>query len=264
MMKPVLSWPYRSKDKTMTNLQGKIALVTGASRGIGKAVALMLAEKGAYVVGTATTEQGSESINMFFQEAHLEGRGVVLDVTDNANVEQLMAELTSLGKLPSILVNNAGITADNLLLRMEDQEWYRVIETNMNAVFRLSRACIKPMFRARWGRIISIGSVVGSCGNSGQSNYTAAKAGVVGFSKSLAQEMGSRNITVNVVAPGFIDTDMTRGLPDLIKEEMLKRIPMKRLGKVEDVAALVAFLASDSANYITGETIHVNGGMYMD
>lgn len=248
----------------MKNLQDKIALVTGASRGIGRAVALMLAQKGAYVIGTATTAEGAAGITALFQEAHLEGQGVVLNVTDNANLEQLMTELSNQNKLPSILVNNAGITADNLLLRMEDDEWYRVIETNMNAVFRLSKACIKPMFRARWGRIISIGSVVGSSGNSGQSNYTAAKAGVVGFSKSLAQEMGSRNITVNVVAPGFIDTDMTAALPDMIKEEMLKRIPMKRLGKVEDIAEVVAFLASDSANYITGETIHVNGGMYMD
>ena len=248
----------------MKNLQDKIALVTGASRGIGRAVALMLAQKGAYVIGTATTAEGAAGITELFQEAHLEGQGVVLNVTDNANVEQLMTALSNQNKLPSILVNNAGITADNLLLRMEDDEWYRVIETNMNAVFRLSKACIKPMFRARWGRIISIGSVVGSSGNSGQSNYTAAKAGVVGFSKSLAQEMGSRNITVNVVAPGFIDTDMTAALPDMIKEEMLKRIPMKRLGKVEDIAEVVAFLASDSANYITGETIHVNGGMYMD
>ena len=248
----------------MKNLQDKIALVTGASRGIGRAVALMLAQKGAYVIGTATTAEGAAGITELFQEAHLEGQGVVLNVTDNANVEQLMTALSNQNKLPSILVNNAGITADNLLLRMEDDEWYRVIETNMNAVFRLSKACIKPMFRARWGRIISIGSVVGSSGNSGQSNDTAAKAGVVGFSKSLAQEMGSRNITVNVVAPGFIDTDMTAALPDMIKEEMLKRIPMKRLGKVEDIAEVVAFLASDSANYITGETIHVNGGMYMD
>ncbi len=248
----------------MTNLQGKIALVTGASRGIGKAVAFMLAKKGAYVVGTATTEEGALLINTLLQEEHLEGQGVVLDVTDNANVEQLMESLSTQNKSPAILVNNAGITADNLLLRMDDEEWYSVIETNLNGVFRLSRACIKPMFRARWGRIINIGSIVGSTGNSGQSNYTAAKAGVVAFSKSLAQEMGSRNITVNVVAPGFIDTDMTAALPDLIKEAMLKRIPMKRLGRVEDIAEVVAFLASDSASYITGETIHVNGGMYMD
>ena len=248
----------------MTNLQGKVALVTGASRGIGKAVALMLAQKGAYVVGSATTEQGAAAISAMLHQENLAGEGVVLDVTSQQSVDDLMARLSLQKQLPSILVNNAGITSDNLLLRMDDDEWYRVIETNLNAVFRLSNACIKPMFRARWGRIISVGSVVGASGNSGQTNYTAAKAGVVGFSKSLAQEMGSRGITVNVVAPGFIDTDMTAALPDLVIEEMLKRIPMKRLGKVEDIAAVVAFLASDCANYITGETIHVNGGMYMN
>ena len=248
----------------MTNLQGKTALVSGASRGIGRAIALMLAQKGAYVIGTATTEKGAESITELFQKEGLPGEGVVLDVTTKEGVELLIEQLISQDKAPAILVNNAGITQDNLLLRMDDEEWYRVIETNLNAVFRLSKACIKPMFRARWGRIINVGSVVGASGNSGQANYTAAKAGVVGFSKSLAQEMGSRNITVNVVAPGFIDTDMTAALPEMVKEEMLKRIPMKRLGKVEDIAAVVAFLASDSANYITGETIHVNGGMYMN
>ena len=248
----------------MTKLQGKVALVTGATRGIGKAVALTLAQKGAYVIGTATSEQGALAITAMMQQESVLGEGVVLDVTDKDNVDALMESLSLQNKLPSILVNNAGITCDNLLLRMDDEEWYRVIETNLSAVFRLSRACIKPMFRARWGRIITVGSVVGSSGNSGQVNYTAAKAGVVGFSKSLAQEMGSRGITVNVVAPGFIDTDMTAALPDLVKTEMLKRIPMKRLGKVEDIAEVVAFLASDAANYITGETIHVNGGMYMD
>ena len=248
----------------MVNLQGKIALVTGASRGIGKAVAIKLAQTGAYVVGTATTATGAEAISAFFHEENLMGEGAVLDVTDKNNVDDLMTRLSDQNKSPGVLVNNAGITCDNLLLRMDDDEWYRVIETNLNAVYRLSKACIKTMFRARWGRVISIGSVVGSSGNSGQVNYTAAKAGVVGFSKSLAQEMGSRNITVNVVAPGFIDTDMTAALPDLVKEELLKRIPMKRLGKVEDIAAVVAFLASDAANYITGETINVNGGMYMD
>ena len=248
----------------MTNLQDRVALVTGASRGIGKAIALMLAQKGAYVVGTATTAEGALSITALMQQENLTGEGVVLDVTEKDQIEALMTTLSLQNKLPAILVNNAGITCDNLLLRMDDEEWYRVIETNLNAVFRLSRACIKPMFRARWGRIISIGSVVGASGNAGQANYTAAKAGVAGFSKSLAQEMGSRGITVNVVAPGFIDTDMTAALPDMVKTAMLKRIPKKRLGKVEDIAAVVAFLASDAANYITGETIHVNGGMYMD
>jgi len=248
----------------MSNLQGKIALVSGASRGIGKAIALCLAQKGAYVVGTATTEKGATAITDMLHQDGLTGEGVVLDVTCKDSVEDMMVRLGDQNKLPAILVNNAGITCDNLLLRMDDEEWYRVIETNLSAVFRLSKACIKPMFRARWGRIISIGSVVGASGNSGQANYTAAKAGIVGFSKSLAQEMGSRNITVNVVAPGFIDTDMTAALPDLVKDEMLKRIPMKRLGKAEDIAEVVAFLASDAGNYITGETIHVNGGMYMD
>lgn len=248
----------------MTNLQGKTVLVTGASRGIGKAIALNLAKKGAYVIGTATTAQGAEAISMLFTQENLSGEGMALDVTSREGVEDLMTLLSDQDKLPSILVNNAGITADNLLLRMDDEEWYKVIETNLNAIFRLSKACLKPMFRARWGRIISIGSVVGASGNSGQVNYTAAKAGVVGFTKSLAQEIGSRGITVNVVAPGFIDTDMTSALPDMVKEEMLKRIPLRRLGSVEDIAEVVAFLASDSANYITGETIHVNGGMYME
>lgn len=248
----------------MRNLEGKVALVTGASRGIGRAIALELARKGAYVVGTATTPEGVASISELLKEEHLSGEGALLNVLDQSNVDELMTRLSDANQSPSILINNAGVTADNLMLRMEDDEWYRVIETNLNSVYRLIKACLKPMFRSRWGRIINIGSVVGSSGNSGQSNYTAAKAGVVGLSKSLAQEMGSRGITVNVVAPGFIQTDMTAALPDMVREEMLKRIPMKRMGKVEDVAEVVCFLASDSANYITGETIHVNGGMYMD
>lgn len=248
----------------MVNLQGKIALVSGASRGIGQGIALNLAKKGADVIGTATTSQGAEAITQFFVKEGVRGQGVVLDVTHPEAVENLMTELTEQDKIPSILVNNAGVTRDNLLLRMDEEEWYTVIETNLNAVFRLTKACIKPMFRARFGRIINIGSVVGSSGNSGQANYTAAKAGLVGFSKSLAQEIASRGITVNVVAPGFIDTDMTRRLPDLVKEEMLKRIPMKRLGQVDDIAEAVAFLASDAASYITGATIPVNGGMYME
>ncbi|MCP0914402.1 MULTISPECIES: 3-oxoacyl-ACP reductase FabG [Legionella] len=248
----------------MSNLQGKIALVTGASRGIGRAIALTLAQKGAYVVGTATKEEGAKAISDAFLQENLTGIGMVLDVTCKDSIENLLTILSDQNKLPSVLVNNAGITCDNLLLRMEDDEWLRVIETNLNSVYRLSKACIKPMFKARWGRIISIGSVVGASGNSGQTNYTAAKAGVVGFSKSLAQEIGSRGITVNVVAPGFIDTDMTAALPDMVKEEMLKRIPLRRLGKAEDIAEAVAFLASDHANYITGATIHVNGGMYME
>jgi 3-oxoacyl-[acyl-carrier protein] reductase len=246
------------------NLEQKIALVTGASRGIGQAIAVGLAQRGAYVVGTATSPQGAAAITEALKEHGLSGEGIVLDVTNKDSVEDTLSLLSDQNKLPGILVNNAGITCDNLLLRMEDEEWYKVIETNLTSIFRLTKACLKPMFRARWGRIISIGSVVGSSGNSGQTNYTAAKAGLVGFSKSLAQEMGSRGITVNVVAPGFIDTDMTAALPDMVKEEMLKRIALKHLGKPEDIAAAVAFLASDDAKYITGETLHVNGGMYMN
>lgn len=248
----------------MMSLNGKIALVTGASRGIGQAIALKLAQQGAFVFGTATTEQGAQSINAYFEKEKLSGKGLVLDVTNSEQIEKVMGELAQENQSPSILVNNAGITSDNLLLRMDDDEWYKVIETNLNSIYKMSKICIKPMFRARWGRIISIGSVVGSSGNSGQVNYTAAKAGIVGFSKSLAQEIGSRGITVNVVAPGFIDTDMTAALPDMVKEEMLKRIPMRKLGEPRDIAEAVAFLASESAKYITGETIHVNGGMYMD
>ncbi|WP_207385880.1 3-oxoacyl-ACP reductase FabG [Legionella bozemanae] len=246
------------------SLEGKIALVTGASRGIGQAIALKLAQQGALVFGTATTEQGAQSINAYFEKEKLSGKGLVLDVTNSEQIEKVISELAKENQTPSILVNNAGITSDNLLLRMDDEEWYKVIETNLNSIYKMSKICIKPMFRARWGRIISIGSVVGSSGNSGQVNYTAAKAGIVGFSKSLAQEVGSRGITVNVVAPGFIDTDMTAALPDMVKDEMLKRIPMRKLGEPGDIAEAVAFLASESAKYITGETIHVNGGMYMD
>ena len=245
------------------DLAGKVALVTGATRGIGQAIAHQLATAGAFVVGTATTESGQATIDAYFSTHQLSGMGVVLDVTQQSQVDALMEQLAANDKNPNILVNNAGVTADNLLLRMDDEEWYRVIETNLNAIFRLSRACVKPMFRARWGRIITVGSVVGLSGNPGQANYTAAKAGVVGFSKSLAQEVASRGVTVNVVAPGFIETDMTAALPDLVKQEMLKRIPAKRMGQADDVANAVAFLASDSAKYITGETINVNGGLYM-
>jgi 3-oxoacyl-[acyl-carrier protein] reductase len=248
----------------MMTTEKRIALVTGATRGIGQAIALTLAQKGLYVIGTATSESGANTITASFAELGLSGEGVILDVKSQPAVDALLERLTNENKAPNILVNNAGITRDNLVLRMEDEEWNEVIETNLSAIFRLSKACIKPMFRARWGRIISVGSVVGSSGNSGQVNYSAAKAGIIGFSKSLAQEMGGRGITVNVVAPGFIDTDMTRALPDLVRDEMQKRIPLKRLGQVSDVAHAVAFLASDEANYITGETIHVNGGMYMN
>ncbi|MGL5741417.1 MAG: 3-oxoacyl-ACP reductase FabG [Legionella sp.] len=248
----------------MNRLDGKIALVTGASRGIGQAIAMKLAQQGAFVYGTATTEQGAQAINTYFEKEKLSGKGLVLDVTQSEQIEQVLGQLAHENQSPSILINNAGITSDNLLLRMDDEEWYKVIETNLNSIYKMSKICIKTMFRSRWGRIISVGSVVGSSGNSGQVNYTAAKAGIIGFSKSLAQELGSRGITVNVVAPGFIDTDMTAALPDLVKDEMLKRIPMRKLGQPDDIAEAVAFLASESAKYITGETIHVNGGMYMD
>jgi 3-oxoacyl-[acyl-carrier protein] reductase len=241
----------------------KIALVTGASRGIGNAIALELAQKGYYVIGTATTQQSAEKITQQLQDANLSGEGVVLDIRMPEAADALIDSLSDKNLAPQILINNAGITADNLLLRMTDEEWLDVIETNLTGVFRMTRACLKPMFRARWGRIVNIASVVGATGNSGQVNYTSTKAGVAGFAKSLAQEMASRNITVNVVAPGFIDTDMTNVLPDMVKQEMLKRIPMKRLGNPADIAKTVSFLVSDDASYITGQTIHVNGGMYM-
>jgi 3-oxoacyl-[acyl-carrier protein] reductase len=246
------------------SVKDKVALVTGASRGIGQAIAQTLAAKGAYVIGTATTAAGAENIKTMLTTHAGQGDGIVLDVTKQEAVDDVMALLADRQQSPEILVNNAGITEDNLLLRMTDEEWFRVIETNLNSVYRMCKACLKPMFRARWGRIINIGSIVGSMGNSGQTNYSAAKAGVAGFSRSLAIEMAGRGLTVNVIAPGFIDTEMTAGLPDFVKEEMLKRIPMKRLGQASDIAEVVAFLASDAAAYITGETIHVNGGMYMD
>jgi len=245
------------------NLEGKTALVTGATRGIGKAIAIELAKNGAYIIGTSTSEKGVQTINETFNKMELTGEGLLLNVTEPKQIENFMSKLSDKKRLPQILINNAGITADNLLLLMDDDEWYKVIETNLNSVYRMTKACLKPMFRSRWGRIINIGSVVGCSGNSGQANYTAAKAGLIGFSKSLAQEMASRGVTVNVVAPGFIETDMTASLPEEAKSEMLKRIPMKKMGQVEDIAYTVAFLASDNAKYITGETIHVNGGMYM-
>lgn len=248
----------------MINLENKVALVTGASRGIGRAIALQLGISGAFVYGTATTSAGASKITAFLQENGIQGEGVVLDVTKQSEIDDLFKTFASQDKNPDILVNNAGITADNLLLRMTDDEWLRVIETNLSSVYRLSKVAVKSMFRARRGRIISVGSVVGSSGNPGQANYAAAKSGIIGFSKSLAAEVASRGITVNVVAPGFIDTDMTQALPEAVRSELLKRIPAKRLGNVDDIANLVAFLASDVASYITGETIHVNGGMYMD
>lgn len=245
------------------SLQDRVALVTGASRGIGKAIAKVLGELGATVIGTATSAQGAESISAYLKASGSEGCGMELDVTKTETIDTVLAEIEKSYSAPTILVNNAGITRDNLLLRMKDEEWQSVITTNLNAVYYLSKACIRPMMKNKWGRIINISSVVGSMGNPGQVNYAAAKAGLIGFSKSLAQEIGSRNITVNVVSPGFIDTDMTRSLPDAQKEILFNHIPLQRLGDANEVAAAVAFLASEAAAYITGHTLHVNGGMYM-
>lgn len=244
-------------------LAGQIALVTGASRGIGAAIAQELGKQGATVIGTATSAAGADNINASLQAAGIQGKGLALDVNDAAQIEAVLKQIaTEFGDV-SILVNNAGITKDTLLMRMSDEDWNAVISTNLTSVFRMSQAVLRPMMKARVGRIISISSVVGHMGNAGQVNYAAAKAGMTGFTKSLAQEVGSRNITVNCVAPGFIETDMTAELPDNIKAKMLERVPLGRLGHVNEIAATVAFLASPSAAYITGETIHVNGGMLM-
>jgi 3-oxoacyl-[acyl-carrier protein] reductase len=243
-------------------LEGKLALVTGATRGIGKAIALELAARGACVVGTATSAAGAESISEMLAAAG--GRGVVLNVTELSACEALIDELGKQdGGGPHILVNNAGITRDNLAMRMKDDDWNAVLDTNLSAVFRLSRAVMKSMMKARWGRIINITSVVGSSGNPGQANYAAAKAGVAGMARALARELGSRNITVNCVAPGFIETDMTRALNETQTAAILSQIPLGRLGASSDIANAVAFLASPQAGYITGTTLHVNGGMYM-
>lgn len=241
----------------------KIALVTGASRGIGAAIADALGRAGAIVVGTATTPEGAERISARFAELGIKGRGMALDVTDAAAVVQVVQQIEDEFGPPLILVNNAGITRDNLLLRMKEDEWNDVIETNLGAVYRLCKACARGMTRARWGRIINISSVVGAMGNAGQANYAATKAGVAGFGRALAKELGSRNITVNTVAPGFIDTDMTRELPATNRDAMLASIPLGRLGQPEEIAAVVVFLAEAGGAYITGETIQVNGGMYM-
>jgi 3-oxoacyl-[acyl-carrier protein] reductase len=246
------------------SIEGKIALVTGASRGIGKAIALELAARGAVVVGTATTEAGAEAITAYLKEAGNNGRGYALNVADAASIEAAMAAINSDVGAPLILVNNAGITRDNLMLRMKEDEWDSVINTNLTSIFRMSKACLKGMTKERWGRIISISSVVGSSGNPGQANYAAAKAGLEGFSRALAREIGSRNITVNAVAPGFIDTDMTHVLPEEQKDKLLASIPAGRLGQPQEIAAAVGFLASAEAGYITGTTLHVNGGMYME
>jgi 3-oxoacyl-[acyl-carrier protein] reductase len=244
-------------------LQNQIALVTGASRGIGAAIALALAKQGASVVGTATTEQGAAQITAALAAANVTGCGMALDVNDAAQVETVLKAVTEQYGAVSILVNNAGITRDTLLMRMQEEDWDMVMSTNLKSVFRMSQAVLRPMMKARTGRIINISSVVGHMGNAGQVNYAAAKAGMTGFTKSLAQEVGSRGITVNCVAPGFIDTDMTKALSEEHKAALLQHIPLAKLGQVEDIAAAVAFLASPSASYITGETLHVNGGMYM-
>lgn len=245
-------------------LKGQVALVTGASRGIGQAIALELGRQGAQVIGTATSSNGAENINSTLKEKGIVGRGVVLDVTKAESVTAVLADMEKTCGAPTILVNNAGITRDNLLLRMSEDEWDSIMETNLKSVYRMSKACLRPMMKARAGRIISISSVVGSIGNAGQANYAAAKAGLAGFTRSLAREIGSRHITVNAVAPGFIDTDMTRSLPEVQKTLLVNQIPLGRLGTAEEVAYAVAFLASPQAAYITGLTLHVNGGMYMN
>ena len=244
-------------------LAGQVALVTGATRGIGKAVALALAERSATVIGTATTVDGAASIGAYLAAAGRSGTGIALDVTDAAATDAALSQIEKDFGAITILVNNAGITRDNLLLRTKDDAWDAIMATNLKPAFRLSKAVLRGMMKARNGRIIQIGSVVGSSGNAGQANYAAAKAALVGFTKSLAQEVGSRNITVNCVSPGFIDTDMTKALPEAQRAALLSRIPLGRLGAPEEIAGAVAFLASPAAGYITGTTLHVNGGMYM-
>ena len=245
------------------NEQSRVALVTGASRGIGAAIAESLGLAGYTVIGTATSQVGADGICERFVASKINGSGMVLNVTEPDSINSLLTAVIEKFGAPTILVNNAGITKDNLLLRMKEEEWLDVINTNLTSVFRLSKACIRAMTKARWGRIVTISSVVGSMGNGGQSNYSATKAGVEGFSRALAKELGSRSITVNAVAPGFIETDMTKELPDENKASMLDQIPLARLGLPSEIAAVVKFLVSDAAGYITGETVHVNGGMYM-
>lgn len=247
----------------MQPLQNQIALVTGASRGIGWAIALELARQGAIIAGTATTQEGADKITAAFKAADLKGQGFMLNVNQLAEIDNCLAQIKAQFGAPGILVNNAGITRDNLFLRMKEEEWDAVINTNLSAIFHLTKRCIKDMLKARFGRIINISSVVGATGNAGQTNYAAAKAGLIGFSKSLAQEIASRDITVNVVAPGYIETDMTSALSDEQKQALFAKIPCNRLGQPVDIAYAVAFLASPQASYITGQTLHVNGGMFM-
>ncbi len=245
------------------SLQGKVALVTGASRGIGQAIALELARQGATVLGAATSEAGAAAISQYLANAGAQGKGLMLNVTDAAQLDTVLAEIAKEFGDIQILVNNAGITRDQLLMRMKDEDWDAIMDTNLKPVFRLSKAVLRGMMKGRWGRIISIASVVGAMGSAGQANYAAAKAGIMGFTKSLAREVGSRNITVNCVAPGFIDTDMTKGLAEEYKQQLLVQIPLGKLGEPQHIADAVAFLASDRAAYLTGQTLHVNGGMYM-
>lgn len=244
-------------------LENEIALVSGASRGIGQAIALQLGRAGATVVGSATSENGAAQITEAFKEAGIKGVGIVMNVTDQSSIDAALGLVEKEFGNVSILINNAGITRDNLLMRMKDEEWNDIIDTNLSSAYRLSKACLRAMMKARKGRIINIASVVACSGNAGQTNYSAAKAGMIGFTKSLAREVGSRGITVNAVAPGFIDTDMTRSLPEEHRNALLGQIPLNRLGHPEEIAAAVVFLASAGASYITGETLHVNGGMYM-
>ncbi|WP_395343462.1 3-oxoacyl-ACP reductase FabG [Ningiella sp. W23] len=244
----------------MFDLSGKVALVTGASRGIGKAIAQQLIAQGATVVGTATSEKGADAISAYIGD---NGKGMRLNVTEDDSIKQVLADINEQFGAPDILINNAGITRDNLLMRMKDEEWNDIMQTNLTSVFKLSKAVMRGMMKKKNGRIVSVGSVVGSTGNSGQANYAAAKAAVIGFSKSMAREIASRGITVNVVSPGFIDTDMTRSLTDEQKQAIFADIPANRLGQPAEIAAAVGFLCSDAAAYVTGETIHVNGGMHM-
>ena len=252
------------RERENMSLQGQIALVTGASRGIGQAIALELGKLGATVVGTATTEKGAQAISAYLDVAGVKGAGLALNVNDNGQIESVLDAIAKQYGAITILVNNAGITKDNLLARMSDEEWDGVISTNLTSVFRLSKGVMRGMMKARQGRIINISSVVGSMGNAGQANYAASKAGMIGFSKSLAREIGSRNITVNCVAPGFIATDMTEELTQEQRDKLVEQVPLKRLGQVADIAATVAFLAGPGAGYITGATLHVNGGMHME
>ena len=245
------------------SLEGKVALVTGASRGIGRAIALQLGAQGATVIGTATSESGAQSISQALQDSGIQGAGMVLNVCDADSVAATLERIQTEFGAPLILVNNAGITRDNLMLRMKDDEWFDVIDTNLHSLYRMSKAVLRGMTKARWGRIISIGSVVGAMGNAGQVNYATAKAGLEGFGRALAREVGSRSITVNAVAPGFIDTDMTRDLPEAQRDALLTQIPLGRLGQAQEIANVVGFLASEQASYVTGTTIPVNGGMYM-